>query len=159
MSASPLPRFQVVSGGAQLVPAVHHGLVGRSDVVVCGGVVAGLHRAGCVVKEYNSQIASLRAPVERLVAHFKNWKIFHTDYRRPYRTYLDAFDAARGLFFFSITWVLNNALSSKSAATMLTASNPETTIKTVGSALTAFHRACRATLSRTALAKADDFAH
>ena len=55
-------------------------------------------------KEYNSQIASLRAPVERLVAHFKNWKIFHTDYRRPYRTYLDAFDAARGLFFFSITW-------------------------------------------------------
>jgi hypothetical protein len=55
-------------------------------------------------KEYNSQIASFRAPVERLVAHFKSWKIFHTDYRRPYRTYCDAFDAARGLFFFSITW-------------------------------------------------------
>ena len=55
-------------------------------------------------KEYNSQIASFRAPVERLVAHFKNWKIFHTDYRRPYWTYLDAFDAARGLFCFSITW-------------------------------------------------------
>src|SRR5690242_21913008 len=55
-------------------------------------------------KEYNSQIASLRAPVERLVAHFKNWKIFHADYRRPHRTYRDAFDAARGLFFFSITW-------------------------------------------------------
>ena len=35
-------------------------------------------------KEYNSQISSLRAPVERLVAHFKNWKIFHADYRRPY---------------------------------------------------------------------------
>ena len=33
-----------------------------------------------------------------------NWKIFHTDYRRPYSTYHDAFDAARGLFFFSITW-------------------------------------------------------
>jgi hypothetical protein len=55
-------------------------------------------------KEYNSQIASFWAPVERLVAHFKNWKIFHTDYRRPYSTYDDAFDAARGLFFFSITW-------------------------------------------------------
>jgi len=55
-------------------------------------------------KEYNSQISSFRAPVERLVAHFKNWKIFHTDYRRPYSTYHDAFDAARGLFFFSITW-------------------------------------------------------
>lgn len=55
-------------------------------------------------KEYNSQISSFRAPVERLVAHFKNWKIFHTDYRRPYSTYDDAFDAARGLFFFSTTW-------------------------------------------------------
>ena len=55
-------------------------------------------------KEYNSQVSSFRAPVERLVGHFKNWKIFHTDYRRPYYTYRDAFDAARGLFFFSITW-------------------------------------------------------
>jgi len=55
-------------------------------------------------KEYNSQISSFRAPVERLVGHFKNWKMFHTDYRRPYSTYHDAFDAARALFFFSITW-------------------------------------------------------
>lgn len=55
-------------------------------------------------KEYNSQVSSFRAPIERLVGHFKNWKIFHTDYRRPYTTYRDAFDAARGLFFFSITW-------------------------------------------------------
>ena len=55
-------------------------------------------------KEYNSQISSFRAPIERLVGHFKNWKIFHTDYRRPYSTYQDAFDAARVLFFFSITW-------------------------------------------------------
>jgi len=55
-------------------------------------------------KEYNSQISSFRAPVERLVAHFKNWKMLHTDYRRPYSTYHDAFDAARALFFFSIRW-------------------------------------------------------
>jgi DDE superfamily endonuclease len=55
-------------------------------------------------KDHNSQISSFRAPIERLVGHFKNWKIFHTDYRRPYATYRDAFDAARGLFFFSITW-------------------------------------------------------
>ena len=52
-------------------------------------------------KEYNSQISSFRAPIERLVGHFKNWKMFHTDYRRPYSTYHDAFDAARALFFFS----------------------------------------------------------
>ncbi|HLI35804.1 MAG TPA: transposase family protein [Streptosporangiaceae bacterium] len=55
-------------------------------------------------KEFNADVSSLRAPVERLVAHFKSWRIFHTDYRRPYRTYRDAYDAARGLFFFSLTW-------------------------------------------------------
>lgn len=52
----------------------------------------------------NAVISALRTPVERLAAHFKSWRIFHTDYRRPYRTYHDAYDAARGLFFFSITW-------------------------------------------------------
>jgi DDE superfamily endonuclease len=55
-------------------------------------------------KDYNSQVSSFRAPIERLVGHFKNWKILHTDYRRPYSTYQDAFDAVRALFFFSITW-------------------------------------------------------
>lgn len=55
-------------------------------------------------KKCNAEISALRAPVERLVAHFKAWRVFHTDYRRPYRTYRDAFDAARGLFFFSIEW-------------------------------------------------------
>jgi hypothetical protein len=51
----------------------------------------------------HSQISPFRAPVEQLIAHFKNWKTLHTDYRRPYSTYHDAFDAACGLFF-SITW-------------------------------------------------------
>jgi transposase len=55
-------------------------------------------------KECNAQTSALRAPVERLVAHFKNWRIFHTDYRRPYDTYRDAYDAGRGLFFFSINY-------------------------------------------------------
>lgn len=56
-------------------------------------------------KECNAEISSLRAPIERVIAHFKSWRIFHTDYRRPYSTYRDAYYAARGLFFFSITWV------------------------------------------------------
>lgn len=55
-------------------------------------------------KECNAAISALRAPIERLVAHFKSWRIFHTDYRRPHHTYREAFDAGRGLFFFSITW-------------------------------------------------------
>jgi len=54
-------------------------------------------------KESNAEISALRAPIERLVAHFKSWRIFHTDYRRPYRTYIDAYEATRALFFFSIT--------------------------------------------------------
>jgi hypothetical protein len=42
--------------------------------------------------------------IAKIVDHFKGWRIFHIDYRRPYRTYCDAFDDARGLFFFAITW-------------------------------------------------------
>jgi len=55
-------------------------------------------------KRDNAVISGLRAPVERTFAHFKSWKIFHTDYRRSYDTYRETYDAARGLFFFSITW-------------------------------------------------------
>jgi hypothetical protein len=55
-------------------------------------------------KKNNAVISGLRAQVERIVAHFKSWRIFHTDYRRPYHTYHDSYDAARGLFFFSLTW-------------------------------------------------------
>jgi hypothetical protein len=55
-------------------------------------------------KENNAAISALRAPVERVIAHFKAWRILHTDYRRRYSTYRDTFGAARGLFFFSTTW-------------------------------------------------------
>lgn len=57
-------------------------------------------------KKSNAIISGLRAPVERAFAHFKSWRIFHTDYRRPHDTYRNAYDAARCLFFFSITWGL-----------------------------------------------------
>lgn len=55
-------------------------------------------------KKANVALSALRAPIERLVAHLKNWRILHADYRRPYATYRDAFDAARALFFFSTKW-------------------------------------------------------
>jgi hypothetical protein len=55
-------------------------------------------------KECNAEISALRAPIERVISHFKSWRIFHTDYRRPYSTYRYAYDAARALFFFSLTW-------------------------------------------------------
>jgi hypothetical protein len=34
-------------------------------------------------KKANAALSALRAPVERVVSHFKNWRILHTDYRRP----------------------------------------------------------------------------
>ena len=50
--------------------------------------------------EYNNQISSLRAPVERAIANLKTWRILHTDYRRPLTTFLTSLRAAIGLYFF-----------------------------------------------------------
>jgi DDE superfamily endonuclease/Helix-turn-helix of DDE superfamily endonuclease len=53
--------------------------------------------------DFNNQLSGLRAAIERAVAHIKNWRILHTDYRRPINTWETSFRAAIGLFFFSIT--------------------------------------------------------
>jgi hypothetical protein len=37
--------------------------------------------------DFNNKISGLRAAIERAVAHVKNWKILHTDYRRPITTW------------------------------------------------------------------------
>jgi len=49
--------------------------------------------------DYNKQVSSLRAPVERAVASLKTWRILFTDYRRPLKTFLSSFRAAIGLYF------------------------------------------------------------
>jgi hypothetical protein len=51
-------------------------------------------------QDYNNQISSLRAPVERAVANLKTWRILFVDYRRPLKTFLSSFRAAIGLYFF-----------------------------------------------------------
>lgn len=51
--------------------------------------------------QFNTTINALRAAIERAIAHFKNWRIMHTDYRRPNRTYPNAFNAVRALHFFA----------------------------------------------------------
>jgi transposase len=53
--------------------------------------------------DYNNKLSGLRAAVERAVAHIKNWRILHTDYRRPIETWETTFRAAVGVFFFSLT--------------------------------------------------------
>ena len=50
--------------------------------------------------EWNSQVSSYRAPVERAVATLKTWRILFTDYRRPLKTFRSSFRAAIGLYFF-----------------------------------------------------------
>jgi len=54
--------------------------------------------------EYNNQVSSIRAPIERAVAHLKTWKILFIDYRRPLNTFLDSFRAAIGLYFFELSF-------------------------------------------------------
>lgn len=54
-------------------------------------------------REYNKQLNKLRAAVERAIAHLKNWKILHTDYRRPLATFKQSITVALGLYFFSTT--------------------------------------------------------
>lgn len=54
--------------------------------------------------EFNAEIASLRAPVERAIANIKAWRVLHTDYRRPLHTFRDSFKAAIGLYFFKLSF-------------------------------------------------------
>ena len=50
--------------------------------------------------DYNNQISSFRAPVERAIANLKTWRILFTDYRRPLETFAASFRAAIGFYFF-----------------------------------------------------------
>ncbi|MDQ2874271.1 MAG: transposase [Actinomycetota bacterium] len=50
--------------------------------------------------EWNAQVSSFRAAVERAVATLKTWRILFTDYRRPLNTFKSSFRAAIGLYFF-----------------------------------------------------------
>jgi hypothetical protein len=52
-------------------------------------------------KEFNTQVNKRRYVVERAIANFKIWRVLHTDYRRPHSTYQTAFNAIRGLYFYS----------------------------------------------------------
>ena len=40
--------------------------------------------------------------VERVIANVKNWRILHTDYRRPLGSFATTISAAVGLLFYSL---------------------------------------------------------
>jgi len=49
----------------------------------------------------NTSIHKIRWAIELANAHIKTWRILHTDYRRPFRTYAQAFRTIRALIFFT----------------------------------------------------------
>ncbi len=51
-------------------------------------------------REWNRQVSSYRAPVERAIADLKSWRGLVADYRRPLATFETSFYAATGLYFF-----------------------------------------------------------
>jgi hypothetical protein len=54
-------------------------------------------------KELNTGINSVRAVVERVIAHLKNWRILHQDYRRPFTTFATTISAVVALHFYTLS--------------------------------------------------------
>jgi hypothetical protein len=50
-------------------------------------------------KTFNSAINKTRAVIEQVISHLKNWRILHTDYRRPLDTFPTTISAVVGLHF------------------------------------------------------------
>jgi hypothetical protein len=53
-------------------------------------------------KTFSSAINKVRAVVERVIANLKNWRIPHTDYRRPLDTFRTTISAVIGLHFYQL---------------------------------------------------------
>jgi hypothetical protein len=51
-------------------------------------------------KQFNKQVNSVRATIERVIAHLKTWRILHTDYRRPLTTFSETITAVISLEFY-----------------------------------------------------------
>ena len=52
-------------------------------------------------KEFNTQINRVRYVIEQVIAHFKTWRIMHTDYRRPIETFRETISTVVALHFFA----------------------------------------------------------
>jgi len=54
-------------------------------------------------KSFNKTVNQTRATIERVIAHFKTWRITHTDYRRPYPTFATTITAVIGLYYYTLS--------------------------------------------------------
>lgn len=53
-------------------------------------------------KEHNTQINKVRYVIEQTIANFKTWRILHTDYRRPLKTFTETIATVVALHFYKI---------------------------------------------------------
>lgn len=75
------------------------GYIGRGMVTPARKPAAGdLHDSE---REFNRQVNRIRATIERVIAHFKNWRIMHTDYRRPLDTFKATIATVTALHFWA----------------------------------------------------------
>ena len=51
-------------------------------------------------KQFNTQVNSIRYQIERTIANLKTWRILHTDYRRPLRTFTETISTVIALEFY-----------------------------------------------------------
>ncbi len=54
-------------------------------------------------KEFNTAVNKIRYLIERTIAHLKTWRILHTDYRRPLRTFTATISTVIALHFYKIS--------------------------------------------------------
>lgn len=54
-------------------------------------------------KEFNTQINKIRWVIEQVIANFKTWRIMHTDYRRPIKTFGTTISTVVALHFYTMT--------------------------------------------------------
>ena len=55
-------------------------------------------------KNFNTQVNSIRYQIERTIANLKTWRILHTDYRRPLRTFPETISTVIALEFYRLTF-------------------------------------------------------
>ena len=53
-------------------------------------------------KEFNTAVNKIRYKIEQTIAHFKTWRILHTDYRRPLATFHTTISTVVALHFYGL---------------------------------------------------------
>jgi hypothetical protein len=54
-------------------------------------------------KEFNTEINKIRYIIEQAIANFKTWRVLHTDYRRPLKTFAETIASVIALHFYKIS--------------------------------------------------------